>query len=546
MDNLDEKADPVAAGASSTPASDDGSVLGYIKSSTAVAHPRVLSQAQVALMALASTVGTGYFVNMGSALTAAGPVYLVLGYAFWSFVTWCINECAQEMVVRLPLEASFVRFSSRWIGESFGVAVAWNVWLGLMSFFAYELTAFTTILNFWIDLNPAIFTTVLLAAYSAVHLWDSRFFGRLEIVTTSVKLLVAVGLLLFVLVTMCGGNPKHDAYGFRNFKTPNPVAAKGAEGLSNFWTVLLNASFAVAGPDAISLAAGDVRNPRRVLPMAYKSVMARLCLFFILGPIALGCLTSSVDPGLLAAQEQSSPGAARSPWVAGIKTLGIPVLPSIINAALLFTVFSCANMLIFNATKTLHALAEDGYAPTILRRTNRNGVPYVAFLCNLAVGCLAYLQCGTESATVFGWFTSLANAGQILIWIFMLSSYLAFYYACKAQGVDRNSFARKGFFMPYTAYFALAVNIILLITNGYSVFENGEWSVSDFIFSYFAVFWLLAWMIGWQIYRRPALFIRSKDADLWTGMDEIDAHEDAEAGAAATFSRKEKIMSYIM
>ncbi|KAL8293585.1 hypothetical protein RQP46_000286 [Phenoliferia psychrophenolica] len=411
---------------------------------------------------------------MGKALTAAGPLPLVLGYAFWCFVIYFVSDACREMVVRLPLESSFVRFNARWIDEAWGVATAWNVWLGLVSFckasvpqvylrattpegdelaLAFELTAFTAVLDFWKTLNPAIFTSILLVTYGVIHLWDSRFFGRIEVLTT-----IAVGLLLFTLVAMCGGNPKKDAFGFRYWRDPGPIVAKGeGKQLAAFWKVLLNASFAVAGPDAISIAAGDVRMPRRVLPMAYKSVYFRFLIFFVLGPIALGCLTPSNDAGLLLGQKEGSPGAARSPWVAGIKRLDIPVLPHIVND-------------------------------------------------------------------------------------------LAFYRACKAQGIDRNTLLYKSWGQPYASIFALVVNLILLITNitnGYSVFLKDSWDVADFIYSYFAIFWFIAWYVGWKLWKRTK-YISPKDADLFTGMDEIDQEEELEAESHLALTKKEKIMAYIL
>jgi len=51
--------------------------------------------------------------------------------------------------------------------------------------------------------------------------------------------------------------------------------------------------------------------------------------------------------------------------------LQIPVLPSIVNAALITTIISAGNAYCFNASRSLHALALDHKAPGILRRTNK-------------------------------------------------------------------------------------------------------------------------------------------------------------------------------
>lgn len=51
--------------------------------------------------------------------------------------------------------------------------------------------------------------------------------------------------------------------------------------------------------------------------------------------------------------------------------LQIPVLPSIVTAALLTCIVSGGNAYTFNASRSLHALALDGKAPAVLRRLNK-------------------------------------------------------------------------------------------------------------------------------------------------------------------------------
>lgn len=46
----------------------------------------------------------------------------------------------------------------------------------------------------------------------------------------STKVLLIVGLIMITLVTMCGGNPENDAYGFRTWGDGNYMHAYYAEG----------------------------------------------------------------------------------------------------------------------------------------------------------------------------------------------------------------------------------------------------------------------------------------------------------------------------
>lgn len=68
--------------------------------------------------------------------------------------------------------------------------------------------------------------------------------------------------------------------------------------------------------------------------------------------------------------------------VIAMQRMKIPVLPSIVNAALITTVVSGGNAFAFNASRSLHALALEGQAPAFLRRTNSKCVKQIrCFLC---------------------------------------------------------------------------------------------------------------------------------------------------------------------
>lgn len=57
-----------------------------------------------------------------------------------------------------------------------------------------------------------------------------------------------------------------------------------------------------------------------------------------------------------------------------MQRLKIPVLPSIVTAAFLTTIVSAGNAYVFNASRSLHALALEGQAPKFLRRLNKKYV----------------------------------------------------------------------------------------------------------------------------------------------------------------------------
>ncbi len=111
---------------------------------------------------------------------------------------------------------------------------------------------------------------------------------------------MAIGLIFFTFITMLGGNPLNDRFGFRYWKDPGPwMGDTPTDRLLSFINAVNVAGFCMAGPDYISMIAGEATNPRKTIPRAFKTIMFRLIVFFIGGAICVGILVPSNDPTLL-------------------------------------------------------------------------------------------------------------------------------------------------------------------------------------------------------------------------------------------------------
>lgn len=85
----------------------------------------------------------------------------------------------------------------------------------------------------------------------------------------------------------------------------------------------------------------------------------------------------------------------------------------------------------------MYGLAIEGRAPKILRKCTKNGVPIYCFAITMVFPFLSFLSVSSGSAQVLTWLINLITAGGVIDYIVMSITYLAFYYACKAQGKDR-------------------------------------------------------------------------------------------------------------
>lgn len=278
---------------------------------------------------------------------------------------------------------------------------------------------------------------------------------------------------------MLGGNPLKDRFGFRYWKTPGAFAElHGKTGdlgrFLGFLQCLIQASFTIAGPDYVSMAAGECENPRRVMPRAYNGVFYRLTAFFILGSLCVGILVPHDDENLVNAFKLGLPGAAASPYVIAMNRLRIGVLPHIVNAMVLASAFSAGNSYVYCASRSLFGLALEGKAPKILTKCTKSGVPIYCVVVVLLISLLSFLQVSNNAAVVLNWFVSLVTASQLINFAVMSYTFLAWKKACEVQGLDRNSLPHTSFWQPFSAYYALIGTFIMTFVGGYTVFLPGS------------------------------------------------------------------------
>lgn len=271
---------------------------------------------------------------------------------------------------------------------------------------------------------PRLLKLTLLS--SALNVFAVKFYGESEFWLSIGKVILIVGLIIFTFITMLGGNPLHDRFGFRYWRDPGAFTElykKGGLGrFLGFLQCLIQASFTIAGPDYVSMAAGEAENPRVVMPRAFKQVFGRLMAFFILGSLAVGINVPYNDQELKDAYTNSLPGAAASPYVVAMNRLKITILPDIVNAMVLGASFSAGNSYVYCASRSLFGLALEGKAPRIFTRCTRQGVPIYCVSLVLLISLLSFLQVSSGSAVVLAWFVNLVSLLQTQVFASPLMS----------------------------------------------------------------------------------------------------------------------------
>lgn len=258
----------------------------------------------------------------------------------------------------------------------------------------------------------------------------------------------------------------------------------------------------------------------------------------------MNSMCSSVNPDLIAADAAGKDGAAASPWVIGIKSVGVSGLDSVVNAVVMTSAWSCGNGFTYGAARSAYSAALAGYLPRIFSYCLKNGCPIVAVCSALSIGCLSYMSVSKSSAVVLNWFINLATTGLLCTYCVMWMCYFKFKKAVKAQPCDHPDpkyFKVTKWMYPWLTYWAAFFNAAVLFFNGFWIFFPGKFSVANLFTSYFAPAFFLVLFVVYKFWKKTK-WRTAKTADITTGKAEIDDEEELENEELARHQRKQGIL----
>lgn len=148
-----------------------------------------------------------------------------------------------EMVTYLPISSPFIRFAGRYVDEAFGFAAGWNFFVFEAALVPFEIVACNVIIHYWSDVVPAgAIIAIVIILYglvgetlpdlglqhspgltvlaltngcSLINVLAVEWYGETEFWAALGKVLLIIGLIIYTFITMLGGNPLGDRFGFR-------------------------------------------------------------------------------------------------------------------------------------------------------------------------------------------------------------------------------------------------------------------------------------------------------------------------------------------
>ena len=362
---------------------------------------------------------------------------------------------------------------------------------------------------------------------SSLNLFAIKYYGEAEFWLASGKFLLILVVFCFTFVTMVGGNPQHDAYGFRYWDVPGAFAsvtlADGRQGrFAGFLRALWTAAFTIVGPEYLATVAGECERPRTYLKNAFKTIYWRFGFFFIGGALAIGIIIPYNDQTLV--NKNASGTAKGSPYVIAMQNMGITVLPDFVTALMVTSIFSAGNADAYCAIRCLYGLSLNGHAPSIFRKCTKSGVPWVCVIFTMFFALLSFLSVSHGTGQAITWLTDLSEAGEILDFVIMGVTYMFFYRALKAQGIDRRTLPYTGWMQPWCAIIGTMGTFTIVLCYGYESLLPGHFDIVGFFSHYTFIFVAILTFSGYKLVMRTK-FVKPSEADLIWDKPLIDAYE---------------------
>ncbi|HZR50682.1 MAG TPA: amino acid permease [Streptosporangiaceae bacterium] len=439
-----------------------------------------LSNRQVQMIAIGGAIGVGLFYGTGEKIATAGPG-LVLSFLVAGVVAFFVLRAMGELVLYRPTAGSFVEYSRQFIGPWAGYVSGWMYWLNWAATGVAEITAIGVYVKYWAPAIPQWLSALgALALLLAVNLLSVRLFGELEFWFATLKVLAIVSFLVTGIGLILAASGIGDAHAsVANLTSHGGLFPKG------FPIVLMSLQavvFAYAGTEMVGVAAGETKDPRRVIPRAVNGVIWRIAVFYCGSVLLLVMVLPWTDYS-----------ANQSPFVTVFAKLGVPGAASIMNAVILTAALSATNSGLYSTGRILRSLAARGEAPKITGRMNKHHVPYGGIMLTCTFYFLGVILNIFVPRRAFDIATSLASLGVLATWVSILVCQMRLRAAASRGELPRPAFRLPG--SPVTNVVGLAMLALVL---GLMPFASSEQAIA---FACLPVLILALWY-GWYRIRR--------------------------------------------
>lgn len=374
-------------------------------------------------------IGSGIFGSLPEVINSvgAGAIGALVVAVIYIIATLIPSMFASSVI---PATGSFFLYQAKLVHPAAGLFMAIQNLLFpvLVSVFAVLFADYFVALFPSMDGKQTMICVVILLIYMGIAWFGNHTFVSVNNIMVAL-LMIAIGLYVFI--------------GIPNMRPGQLVMGDilnpGVK-LTTFSAAVGILSSSLSGASAISQVAGDIKNPRRNLPIAMISAPILVCVIYILmAVVSLGAMEGNQMTTLSDVANQFMSPTLVTFFIVGGPLCG--VLTSMVPQIML-------------SVASVEAAADAGVYPEFLCKRNKHNVP---------IGILIYVMafaiiCSVTGAgfgvlmTVFSFVNTLSNLMMALVPFFLYKKYP---YACSHAGIRMNK------------TFVYVISVFAAIVSGY-------------------------------------------------------------------------------
>jgi L-asparagine permease len=425
-------------------------------------YHKSLSKRQIQMIGIGGAIGTGLFLGAGGRLHAAGPG-LVLVYAVCGFFAFLIMRALGELILHRPSSGSFVSYAREFFGEKAAFAVGWLYWLNWAVIAVVDTTAVALYMNFFKkyiavmgQVPQWLWALLALILVVGMNLISVKVFGEMEFWFALIKVVALVAFLLIGTYFVIFGTPLegHDP----GFSLISDNGGWFPNGILPLLIVTQGVVFAYGSIELVGTAAGETKNPEKVMPRTINAVIFRIAIFYVGSVLLLSLLLP-----------YTAYQGGESPFVTFFGSIGVDGVDAIMNLVVLTAALSSLNAGMYSTGRIVHSLAAAGSAPRWTGKMTRSGVPFGGIL---LTGVVALLGVGLNAIVPEQAFEIVLNVCSLCLiaaWMAIVACQLRLWQWARQGKLQRPSFRMFG--APYTGLLTalFLVGILVLIALDYPV-----------------------------------------------------------------------------
>lgn len=428
-------------------------------------YQQAMGSRQVQMIAFGGAIGSGLFLGTGERLHQAGPS-LVIVFAICGLFAFFIMRALGELVLHRSSSGSFVSYAREFLGEKASYVAGWMYFVNWAMTGIADITAVALYMHYWgafIDVPQWALALGALTIVSVMNMVGVKLFAEMEFWFALVKVLAIVIFLAVGTLWLGFGPPlEGDKIGLQLITEygglfPNGVFAA--------MVIIQGAVFAFASIELVGTAAGECKNPERVVPKAINSVIWRIGLFYI-GSILLLVLLlpwTSYVPG-------------KSPFVTFFSKLNVHGIDSIMNIVVLTAALSSLNSGLYSTGRILRSLSMGGSAPKFMSKMSKQKVPYAGILATVSINVLGVFLNYITPKLAFEIVMNIASLGIITSWAFIMVCHLRFRQAVKQGKADAVGYRLP--FAPYSTWLTLLFLVAVLVLMAFQ-YPSGTYAIAS-------------------------------------------------------------------